>query len=237
MPSHLAKRLWIFTRGKRSYQSANMKSDVRVGSKSIVGRCPLITALQPRAKVLPRCCYVAKVPRPAMRPYRVGERQTGMDARMKLAGSEHLDDRTHAGAAFIDQVVPGVDGELPHRRRVLAQAKRRLQIELGLAAKRAVNDERAAGRKQRDVAGNARSANWIDDDVDAAAFGYFAHTLVNLIGLAVDDVVRPEITGKACLLRTADHADHGEVRSLRQINQRIAHAASGGIDEHAISLP
>src|SRR5262249_3970911 len=64
MPSHLAKRLWIFTRGKRSYQSANMKSDVRVGSKSIVGRCPLITALQPRAKVLPRCCYVAKVPRP-----------------------------------------------------------------------------------------------------------------------------------------------------------------------------
>src|ERR1700730_2360681 len=100
-----------------------------------------------------------------MRPLCLGERQAGMDAWMKLAGGKHVDEDAHSRLALLDEVVPGVDGELPHRWRVLAQAQRRLQIELcRLSAERAVEDENAAGREQRKVLGNAWSRHRIDDD-------------------------------------------------------------------------
>src|ERR1700730_8978838 len=94
-----------------------------------------------------------------------------MDARPKLAGSEYVDERAHAGAALLDQMIPGVDGELAQRRRILARPQGRLQIERRLAAEPAVDDQRAARREHGEVAGNARSADRIDDGVDAAALG------------------------------------------------------------------
>src|SRR5712691_736042 len=135
-----------------------------------------------------------------VRPYRLGERQAGMDARPKLTGGEHVDEGAHAGAALLDEVVPGVDGELPHRRRVSARAQRRLQVELRASAERAVKDERAAGREQCDVVGNARSRDRVDDGVDAEAAPDLLDPLADLLALAVDDVIRPEIAGEARLL-------------------------------------
>ena len=52
---------------------------------------------------------------------RLGEGQSGMNVRMKFTGREQIDNGAHAGAALLDEVIPGVDGKLPHRRRVFAQ--------------------------------------------------------------------------------------------------------------------
>jgi hypothetical protein len=57
---------------------------------------------------------------------RLGERQPRVNSRMELAGGEHADECPHAGTPLFDQVIPGVDGELPHRGRVSAQTQRRL---------------------------------------------------------------------------------------------------------------
>ncbi|MGB6755982.1 MAG: hypothetical protein WBE71_26375, partial [Xanthobacteraceae bacterium] len=79
-----------------------------------------------------------------MRPRRFGERQTFMDARMKLAGPKHVDESAHSSAAFVGQVVPRVDGELSYRGRVFAHLGSRQEIKRRLAPEGAVNDERSA---------------------------------------------------------------------------------------------
>jgi hypothetical protein len=56
-----------------------------------------------------------------MRSSCLGERQTSMDPRMQFAGREHFDDGPHAHTTLLYKVIPGVDGELPHRRRVLGK--------------------------------------------------------------------------------------------------------------------
>ena len=112
-----------------------------------------------------------------------------------------------------------------------------LQVERRLAAEPAVDHQRAARRQQREVAGNARAADRIDDGVDAAAARDRADPLADFFGLAVDDVVGAELAGEARLVVAADHADHDETGHLGQIDQRVAHAAGRRIDEHGLALP
>lgn len=104
-----------------------------------------------------------------MRPRRVGKRQVVMDAWTKLAGRQHLDERAHSSAAFVDEIVPRVDGELSHRRRVLAHLWCRQQIERRLPAKRAVNDERPARREHGDIVGEPRSSATMRELLDPLA--------------------------------------------------------------------
>src|ERR1700730_117937 len=172
-----------------------------------------------------------------MRPLRLGERQAGIDARMKVAGSEHVDKGAHPGTTLLDEVVPGVDGELPHRRRVLAQAQRRLQIVLRLATKGTVEDEHAARREQPNVIGDGRSRNRIDDNIDDSVAGDLLDSLADFFGLSVNNVICPKIAGKPRLLVAADHADDNKVCRLCEVYQRIAHSAGGSINEHALTLP
>src|SRR5262249_40132070 len=157
------------------------------------------------------------------------------DARMQLAGSEHFDDVAHSSTSLLYEVVPGMDRELPDRRRVLARAQCWLQVELRLSAKRAIKDEGAAWREHRDVFGNAGSCDRIDEDVDPAAVGDFADALADHLALAIDGVIGAEIAGKARLLIAADHADHGEAGRLCQVDERIPHSACGCINEHALA--
>jgi hypothetical protein len=132
-----------------------------------------------------------------MRPRRVGKRQAVMDARMKLAGRQHVDERAHSSAAFVDEVVPRVDGELSYRRRVLAHLWCRQQIERRLAPKRAVNDERPARCEHCDIVGKTRSGDWIDDGLNAPTTRDLLDPLADLLILAVDNMIGAKIAGEA----------------------------------------
>ena len=115
---------------------------------------------------------------------------------MQFAGCEHFDDGPHARTSLLHKVIPGVDGELPHRRRVLAQTQRLLQIELGLSAEPTVNDEHSTGRQQSNVFRNTRSRDWIDDGVNSPISGDLADPLADLLGFAIDDVIRSYSTSR-----------------------------------------
>jgi hypothetical protein len=52
---------------------------------------------------------------------------------MELPGCKHVDESAHASAALFNEMIPGVDRELPNRWRVLAQAGRRQKFELSLS--------------------------------------------------------------------------------------------------------
>jgi hypothetical protein len=49
-------------------------------------------------------------------------------------------------------------------------------------------------------------------------------------------VIRPKIASEHGLQFAADHADDGETRHLREVDQGIAHPTGGGMDEHALAL-
>src|ERR1043166_1711912 len=129
-----------------------------------------------------------------------------MDARMKLACRKHIDQRAHAGAALLDQVVPGVDGEMPDRGRTALDAQGLLEIERRLAAQPAVDDEHAVWREQREVGGNRRAGDGNDDGVDAATAGDGGKARSDVLIIAVSRVIGPELTGKARLGFTAGNA-------------------------------
>ncbi len=132
-----------------------------------------------------------------MRPRRVGKRQVVMDAWTKLAGRQHLDERAHSSATFVDEIVPRVDGELSHRRRVLAHLWCRQQIERRLPAKRAVNDEHPARCEHGDIVGEPRSSDWIDDGLNAATMRELLDPLADPLTLAVDEIIGAKIAGEA----------------------------------------
>ena len=64
----------------------------------------------------------------------------------------------------------------------------------------------------------------------------FPDPLADLLGLAVDNWSAPRSRAKRAFSSLLDHADHGEACHLREVNQRIPHAAGGGVDEHALAL-
>src|ERR1700730_11158282 len=154
-----------------------------------------------------------------------------MDARAKLAGGEHSDDGPHAGAAFLDQLIPGMNGELPHRRRISARPECRLEIKLGLSSERAVNEKHAAGGEQRNVAGNAGSTDRIDDGVDPPAAGDLHDAFAHFLNRAIDDVVSAQLPSEAGFFFAAHDAYDREVCRSREVNERVSHAARGRIDE------
>ena len=156
---------------------------------------------------------------------------------MQLTGGQHFDDSHHARATLLGKVVPGVDRELPHRRRVLAQPQRLLQIELGLSTEPTVKDEHPARRQQSDVVRNTGSCDGIDDGINTPVSGDLPDPLPDFLGFAVDDVIRPDVAGKARLFLAADHAVNNKVRCFRQVDERVPHAASSGVDEHSLTLP
>ena len=125
-----------------------------------------------------------------MRSPRLGEWQTSMDPRMQFTGGQHFDDGLHARTTLLHELIPGVDSELPHRRRVLAQPQRLLQVELGFSAEPTVKDEHPARRQQSDVVRNTWSCDWIDDGVNAPVSGDLPDPLADLLGFAIDDVIR-----------------------------------------------
>src|SRR6202040_2813805 len=86
------------------------------------------------------------------------------------------------------------------------------------------------------IAGNAWAADRIDDGINAAAAGDLADALADLLALAVDDVIGAKLAGEARLGFAAYDADHVELRNLGQVDQRIAHAAGGRIDQHGLAL-
>jgi hypothetical protein len=49
-------------------------------------------------------------------------------------------------------------------------------------------------------------------------------------------MIGAEFAGEAHLGVAAHHTDHDEAGRFRQIDQRIPHATSGGVDEHALAL-
>ena len=60
--------------------------------------------------------------------------------------------------------------------------------------------------------------------------------LLDGLALAVDDMIGAEFAGEAHLGFAADDTDDDEAGRFRQIDQRIPHAAGGGVDEHALAL-
>src|SRR5262249_59564556 len=104
------------------------------------------------------------------------------------------------------------------------------------AAYTAVYDEHATGREQRDVAGNGRPCDRIDDGVDPAAAGQLGNAGGDILTLAVDDVIGPEIAGEARLCFAARNADHEKPCRLGEIDERVSHAAGSGVDEHALAI-
>jgi hypothetical protein len=125
-----------------------------------------------------------------MRASCLGQRKTSTDPRTQFTGGQHFDDSPHARTTLLHKVIPGVDRELPYRRRVLAQSKRLLQIELSLSAEPTVKDQNAARRQQSDVVRNDRSRDRIDDDVNSAVERDLSDSLPDFLGFAVDDVIR-----------------------------------------------
>src|SRR5271169_6448873 len=103
------------------------------------------------------------------------------------------------------------------------------------ALQRPVNDERAAGCEHRNVVRKAGSCDWIDDGLDAATARDRLDALADLLIPAVDNIIGAKIAGKARLLVTADHTYNAQTRGLRQIDQRIAHAAGSSVDEHSLT--
>ena len=61
--------------------------------------------------------------------------------------------------------------------------------------------------------------------------------LANLLIFAIDDMIGTKFAGEARLIFTANHAYDAQVRGLRQVDQRIAHAAGRGVDEYGLALP
>ena len=80
--------------------------------------------------------------------------------------------------------------------------------------------------------GNARSADRIDDDVDAAAARNVGNPLAEIVLLAIDHVLGAALARETRLRFAADNADDVETGDLSQIDQRVAHAAGRGIDEY-----
>src|SRR6516165_7535689 len=155
---------------------------------------------------------------------------------MELSGGKHIDKGTHASAALFNEVIPRMDGELSNRRRVPAQTRSWQEIELSLSTKRTVDEQHPARGKHFNIFGKGRPGHRIDNSLNAAAVRNLSDTLADFSLFAIDNVICTKITDKACLLFAAHYTDHFQIRCLRQVNQRIAHAAGGGKDQYCLSL-
>src|SRR6516164_2938641 len=155
---------------------------------------------------------------------------------MELSGGKHIDEGAHASAALFNEIIPRMDGELSNRRRVPAQTRRRQEIEWRFPTKRTVDEQRPARGKHFNIFGKRRPGHRIDNSLNAAAVRNFSDAFTDLNLFAIDNVICTKITDKACLLFAAHHTDHLQMRYVRQVNQRIAHATGGGKDQYCLSL-
>ena len=157
-----------------------------------------------------------------VRPRRLGERQPGVNARMKLSGRQHVDQRAHAGAALLDQMVPGVDGELPDRRRVLARAAASVCRSSGALPPSAAIDHQRAARRQQ-----PRLPGMLGPPTGSMMASTPRPRVISLTRsptfsrLAVDDVIGAKLAGEARLGFARDHAD--DVQAAQPWPGRSAH--------------
>jgi hypothetical protein len=172
-----------------------------------------------------------------VRSRRLAKGQASVYARMELSVREHIDEGAHAGAALFNEMIPRMDGELPNRGRVPAQARRWQEIELRPSAQRAVYEQRSARGKHFDIFGKGRPSHRIDDGLDAATARNLVDAFADLNLFAIDNVICTQITDKAFLLFAAHHTNHCQIRRLCQVDQRIAHTTGGGKDNYCLSLP
>src|SRR6516164_9048462 len=156
---------------------------------------------------------------------------------MEFPGRKHINEGAHACATLFNKMIPRMDGELPNRRRVPAEARCWQEIELRFPTKRTVDEQRPARSKHFNIFGKGGPGHRIDNGLNAAAACNLVDAFADLSLFAIDNVICTQITDKACLLFAAYDSNHFQIRCLRQVDQCIAHATSSGEDEYRLSLP
>ena len=99
---------------------------------------------------------------------------------MEFPGRKHINEGAHARATLFNKMIPRMDGELPNRRRVPAEARCWQEIQLRFSTKRAVDEQRPARGKHLDIFGKGRPGHRIDNSLDAAAVRNLSDTLADL---------------------------------------------------------
>src|SRR5215467_3952808 len=99
---------------------------------------------------------------------------------MKFPGRKHINEGAHACATLFNKMIPRMNGELPNRRRVSAEARCWQEIQLRSSTKRAVDEQRPARGKHLDIFGKGWPGHRIDNGLDAAAARNLVDALADL---------------------------------------------------------